>query len=305
MKVDLSEQLEQTRREGGIYLLPSKLEIRLSGADAFRYLNGQVTRELGSLGKNEAFPTCILTPKGKLCAPLLIRREGNDLIIESELSLRDALIARLERYIVADDVTLSVEASKPMAHVFGKTATEEPWVSAEGIRVTRMGQPGKDLDPSLVEALGGDLMDPIVVEALRIEGGVPSWGSELTEETLPPEAGLDLTHIDYNRGCYPGQEVISRLKSIGRVNRLLHRIQVLWEINPTEENILTQGMSIVFTEGREVGVITSVAPKIGAGYPAALGYASRAASSSGKPLFALDPLTGRRTPLSITEITGS
>lgn len=310
MKMDLAEQLARARREGGLYRLPPKLEIRLSGADAFRYLNGQVTRDLGSLGKNEALPACILTPKGKLCAPLLIRRDGNDLIVESELVLRDALIARLERYIVADDVTLSVGdlkpimPIKPMVHVFGKLAAEEPWASAEGIRVTRMGQPGKDIDLSKAEALGGDLIDPTVVEVLRIEGGIPSWGTELTEETLPPEAGLDLTHIDYNRGCYPGQEVISRLKSIGRVNRLLHRIQVLGGVNPTGENLLTQGMGIVFKEGQDVGVITGVAPKIGEGCPVALGYLSRAASSSGEPLFALDPLTGRRTPLSITELTG-
>src|SRR3954465_5639955 len=60
-----------------------------------------------------------------------------------------------------------------------------------------------------------------LLETIRIEHGVARWGFELNEETLPPEAGLERTHIDYHKGCYIGQEVISRLKSIGHVNRQL------------------------------------------------------------------------------------
>lgn len=299
--MDLAEQLAKTRREGGVYLLHPRLEIRLTGADAFRYLNGQVTRDLRRLGEKEAVTACILTPKGKLCAPLLIRRDGNDLIVESEPVLEEALTARLERYIVADDVTLSVEASKPMVHAFGKSAMEQPWASAEGLLVSRMGEPGKDLDPALAESFGITLIDPVVMGVLRIERGIPAWGSELTEETLPPEAGLDHTHIDYDRGCYPGQEVISRLKSVGRVNRLLHHVTALGD---SIESHLSKGAAIVSEGGREIGLITSIAPKIGEGPQMALGYVTRVASESRESLFALDPLTGGRTPLSITQVTG-
>ena len=301
MKVDLAEQLALARREGGACLLPPRLEIRLSGADAFRYLNGQVTRDLARMGESEALPACILNPKGKLCAPLLIRRQGGDLIVESEPTLEEALLARLERYIVADDVTLSVEPPRSVIHLFGKTATEEPWASAKGIVVTRLGHPGKDLDRATAEAVGVELIDPILLEILRIERGIPAWGSELSEETLPPEAGLDRTHIDYNRGCYPGQEVISRLKSVGRVNRLLHHLAPLEE---SMENLLTKGTPILNEEGKEVGLITSIAPRIGEKSQMALGYVVRSASESGDSLFALDPLTGGRTPLSISQVTG-
>lgn len=303
MKEDLAEQLERAHREGGAYAVPPKLEIRLSGADAFRYLNGQVTRDLGRLGQNEAIAACLLTPKGKLCAPLLIRRDGEDLIVESEMVLKEALLARLERYIVADDVTLSVEPPRSVIHVFGKTATVDPWASAEGIRVNRIGQSGKDFDLAMTEILGGDLtlMDPTIVEVLRIERGIPAWGAELSEETLPPEAGLDLTHIDYDRGCYPGQEIISRLKSIGRVNRILHHLKFPEE---SGEDTPRPGMPLVSVKGKEVGMITSIAPPIGGGFFMALGYVARAISEAAEPLFALDPLTGRKTPLSITQVTG-
>jgi folate-binding protein YgfZ len=300
---ELSDQLKRARVEGGVFELPPRLEIRLSGADAFRYLNGQITRDLKRLGAQEALHACILTPKGKLAATLLIRRDGEDLIVESDPALEESLMARLERYIVADDVTLSIEPPQRAFHVFGAMAAREPWASAPGIRVSRMGQEGRDLDPAMtgvvdVESL--PMLDPSVVEALRIERGIPKWGAELTGETLPPEAGLDRTHIDYDRGCYPGQEVISRLKSIGRVNRLLHRLRCLGSAGGT----LAPGMGIITGEGNEVGEVTSSMAGIPDESPCALGYVHRSAAESGTPLFALDPLTGSRTPLSITQVTG-
>jgi len=300
---ELSEQLKRARVEGGVFELPPQLEIRLSGADAFRYLNGQITRDLKRLGALEALPGCILTPKGKLSATLLIRRDGEDLIVESDPSLKESLTARLERYIVADDVTLSIEPPQRTFHVFGAMATGEPWVSVSGIRVSRMGEEGRDLDPAMTGVLDVEslpMLDPSVVEALRIERGIPKWGAELTGETLPPEAGLDRTHIDYDRGCYPGQEVISRLKSIGRVNRLLHHLRCLGSAGEK----LAPGMGIITGEGNEVGVVTSSVAGIPDESTCGLGYVHRAVSESGTSLFALDPLTGSRTPLSITQVTG-
>jgi folate-binding protein YgfZ len=78
---------------------------------------------------------------------------------------------------------------------------------------------------SFQRELGGRLGHTEDYERLRIERGIPAWGAELTEETLPPEAGLDNTHIDYHKGCYIGQEVISRLKSVGHVNQTLCRFR--------------------------------------------------------------------------------
>jgi folate-binding protein YgfZ len=159
-----------------------------------------------------------------------------------------------------------------------------------------MGDHGKDLDPSMAGDPGVEipaLLDPSVVEVLRIERGIPKWGAELTEETLPPEAGLDRTHIDYDRGCYPGQEVISRLKSIGRVNRLLHGFKA--------KDPLHAGMKILSSEEKEIGSLTSVADLPGGSGSIALGYLPRVVK---EPLFALDPLTGAQRALSITATFG-
>ena len=297
---DPAQQLRHARESGGAFRLPPRLRIRLSGRDAFRYLNGQVTRDLKPLeeqaGDGAALPACILTPKGKLCAPLLISRDGADLIVESYLLLEEPLTARLERYIVADDVAVSVEPAVGVIHVFGKASGMEPWSSLPGIGVTRRGVPGKDVSTASIGSELPESLDPDLVEILRIERGIPKWGAELTEETLPPEAGLDRTHIDYDRGCYPGQEVISRLKSIGRVNRLLHGFTA------QGEGSLVAGMRILSAEGKEIGSLTSASLLPGEEGSVALGYLPR---GSGEPLFALDPLTGARRALSITATFGT
>lgn len=296
---ELVTQLHRARREGGAFILSPHLVIRVSGKDAFRYLNGQVTRDLGRLSKNEAISACILTPKGKLCAPLLIRREGDDLLVEADPVLEESLFARLERYIVADDVTLSIKppSEGETVHIFGQMASDEQWKDRGGIRVSRLGVPGWDVEKTLIESNQGlKLLEPQVIETVRIECGLPIWGSELDEEILPPEAGLDRTHIDYDRGCYPGQETISRLRSIGRVRRLLHTLR------SSPGNALDEGMRVIDGEMKEVGMITSAAEQFDTGAGVALAILPREKS---EVLFACLPLTGDTTPLSIVEIHGS
>jgi folate-binding protein YgfZ len=292
-----AEQLRRARSEGGCFLLPPRLVLRLTGSDAFRYLHGQVTRDLNRLQEESALHACILTPKGKLCAPLLVWREGRDLLLEAHPLLEEALVARLERYIVADDVTIAVERAPETIHCFGPVTATSPWKELPGLGVSRLGVQGRDL--TISHEPHPPLLDPAIIERLRIERGIPAWGSELGEETLPPEAGLDRTHIDYDRGCYPGQEVISRLKSIGRVNRLLQIFEAAGDA------ALRTDASLVTGEGVEVGVITSVAPQFPGETSLALAYLQRAAVEGAIPVFALDPLTGSRTPLSITQVTGT
>jgi len=110
-----------------------------------------------------------------------------------------------------------------------------------------------------------------MLELIRIEHGVPRWGCELDENTLPPEAGLDRTHIDFHKGCYIGQEVISRLKSIGRVNRELRGFV------STDGMPLTAGARIfsVTEPPHDLGLLTSAAFSFALDRHVALGYLRR------------------------------
>ncbi|MDQ3623697.1 MAG: folate-binding protein YgfZ, partial [Verrucomicrobiota bacterium] len=117
------------------------------------------------------------------------------------------------------------------------------------------------------------ILDEPLLEALRIEAGIPRWGRELDEGTLPPEAGLDRTHIDYQKGCYIGQEVISRLKSIGRVNRRLCGFL------SQRDRPLQAGMElfVATAASASVGRLTSAAWSFSLEKPVALGYLERGA----------------------------
>lgn len=292
-RIELAKQLHSVRIEGGAYCLPPRLLIRLSGRDAFRYLNGQVTRDLSRISETQALSACILTPKGKLCASLLIWRAGKDLMIECDPALEEALMARLERYIVADDVTLALDAPAitETIHVFGSTASGQ----YPGIHSQRLGVDGTDVQKEMMHE-SVTLIDPAVIGTLRIERGIPAWGLEMNEETLPPEVGLDLTHIDYDRGCYPGQETISRLKSIGRVRR-----QLLTLCSPAGCELRPE-MRVINGENKEIGVISSAGEQFDAGAWVALAILPR---ETKEPLFAFDPLTEGTTALTIAKIHGS
>jgi len=107
----------------------------------------------------------------------------------------------------------TASAPSPLHHIFG---IEPP---AGALRIYRTGLPGFDTaeKPSDLTAA-----TPAQLALLRIVHGQPAWGLEITEDTLPQEARLEDTAVDFDKGCYVGQETVSRLKSVGRVNKRLH-----------------------------------------------------------------------------------
>ncbi len=273
---------------GGVADLSDRVKLRLTGADRVRYLNGQITSNVSKLRVGQTQPACVTTAKGRLCAEIMIRADKEALFIDADATLAETLPARLERYIVADDVELSEPlVEMRLLHFFGNLPDQLANLEALGAQpARRFGIDGWDLwvDARIMETLGKRLPEvPVLseslLESLRIERGIARWGQELDETTLPPEAGLERTHIDYHKGCYIGQEVISRLKSIGHVNRQLTGFISL-------EQPLAPGMQLFTTgpesaEGKPVGTITSAAWSFALEKPVALGYLKRGVSMTG------------------------
>ncbi|HEY5811344.1 MAG TPA: hypothetical protein VIT23_01670 [Terrimicrobiaceae bacterium] len=241
-----ASRLNHLRREGGFFVLGMRTRIRVTGADRLRYLNGQLSNDLRRLVQGEAMPALLLSAKGKLCADVFVWPDGDSLIVEADVSLEESLLARLDRYAVADDVAFEVMPADPQrCHLFGSAPSH-----GEGIRIQRMGVPGIDLPfapEELLEAGGEE------IEVLRIERGIPCWGRELSEDTLPQEARLDRLAVDFKKGCYVGQEVVSRIHSVGRVNRLLTGF--IGALNPTP----AKGTTLLDSSGQKVGRLTSAA----------------------------------------------
>ena len=247
----------------GFFEVQSHTRFQLSGPDATRYLNGQVSIDITRLKPLTARPACLLTAKGKLCALVQIWRDGGNLLIECDEALADTVQARLERYLIADDALLEpVSAPSPLHHIFG---IEPP---AGALRINRTGLPGFDIaeKPSHLTAA-----TPAQLARLRIIHCQPAWGLEITEDTLPQEARLEDTAVDFDKGCYVGQETVSRLKSVGRVNKRLHGF-----VGTLPANLpIPARLHPIGQPDTTAGHLTSTAPHFDIAQTAALGYLNR------------------------------
>jgi tRNA-modifying protein YgfZ len=252
---------------------------RLTGPDAARYLNGQVTNDVPSLADGRACYAAVCTAKGRMEGDASIALHAGEFYLDADLVLRESLGARLEKYLIADDAAFEdVSNLWSLSHVFGSNPPPAPEAGFV-IAYARFGVPGHDVwianrSPIIV----GAIVEIDVLETLRLEQGIPRWGAELTANTLPPEAGPHmLDAISYTKGCYVGQETIARLKSVGHVNRTLVFLQSDSAAFPAPETKLKQN-------DREIGSVTSsgYSPRLEKGI--ALGYAQRQAATDGASL---------------------
>jgi tRNA-modifying protein YgfZ len=209
--------------------ISDRAKFRLCGSDRLRFLNGQITNDLRKATDAQAIEACVLSTKGKIDAHLFLVNEPEAFLLDADAELRSALPARLERYIIADDVEVQdVSNDFVLFHLLGAEPTNLPseW---KAVRIRRFLEPGWDIRTKageraqVLETLTGlaTFCDPAAWERLRIESGIPRWGRELTGDIIPLEANLEERCVDYGKGCYIGQEVISRMKMSGQTNKRL------------------------------------------------------------------------------------
>ena len=236
--------------------LSARAKLRVTGADRIRFLNGQTTNDVRKAGPEATQESCVLNGKGHLDAHIFLSATPNDIWIDADQELREPLQTRLERYVIADDVM--IEDVTDQFALFHVLADSEPKISGAKFcfRSWRLGIDGWDLwvEVARAEAVKSTLaadyraMDESEWEVLRIENGIPRWGRELTPEIIPPEANLQMRAIDYEKGCYIGQEVISRMKMSGQTRQRLSGL--------TSEIALVPGME-VRAGTKVVGRVTS------------------------------------------------
>ena len=267
--------------------LTTRLKLRVAGADRFRFLNGQLTNDVRKATEANSIEACVLNAKGKMDAHVFLHVDSDSFILDADPALRSSLQPRLERYIIADDVQIEdVTDELSIFHRLGAA----PSSFSSGTRiisVDRFGETGCDVwvaankrnEIAAELAHEFEFCDDNCAEVFRIERGVPRWGRELTNEIIPVEANLEQRCIDYGKGCYIGQEVISRMKMSGQRNKQLMGLRSLME-TPTRE-----GMRLIAPEGKEIGWITS-ATRTAEG-EIALGYVKRGFNSPGSKMEAV------------------
>src|SRR5207253_6854612 len=264
--------------QGAFLDLSARAKFRITRTDSFRFLNGQITNDLRKASETVAVEACVLNAKGRMDAHIFVCAFGECFLVDAAPNLREKLRARLERYVIADDV--EVEDVTDQFSLFHVLSPELQRVEdGRVVSVQRFVEPGCDIwsDAAHRDALSQRLsshfefLDPVAAEVMRIEKGIPRWGSELTEEIIPVEANLEQRTIDYQKGCYIGQEVISRIKMSGQTNK---RLCGLISLNNTP---LQPGMKLVAPSapGKEAGWITSATRSQRPGKEIALGYVKR------------------------------
>lgn len=267
--------------------LSARAKFRVTGADRFRFLNGQITNDLRKASDTVAIEACVLNAKGKLNAHIFVAAFGESFLIDTEPELRETLCQRLERYVIADDVEIEDVTHK--FSLFHVVTNEAPTLGASRIvSVHRFATPGWDIWSETVrhDILRDELLaasafiDSRAAEVMRIEQGLPRWGRELTEQIIPIEANLEQRTVDYEKGCYIGQEVISRMKMSGQTNKRLCGLISL------DDKPLQQGMKLVAhsESAKEAGWITSATHSEDLGKEIALGYVKRGFNNPGTKL---------------------
>ncbi len=262
-----------------LFDLSDRVKLCLLGDDRIRFLNGQVTNDIRRVSANVSMPACVLNAKGKMDALIFVSATDDGLLIDADLELKAILGPRLERYIIADDVVVDDWSEEfALFHLTGKNEPESPY-EWHWRRSRRFGVEGSDL---LIKAAESDRVrqqlmkessfcDSDGLEEFRIEQGVPRWGRELTNEIIPVEAGLEKDAIDYDKGCYIGQEVISRMKMSGQTNKRLCGLISL------DDKPLIAGMRLTTKkeESKDAGWITSAIYSSRLKKEIALGYVRR------------------------------
>lgn len=293
-----------------LFDLTGRAAIAVQGRDRAEFLHGLLTNDVKKLRPGEGCAAALLTAKGKIRADLVVLCRGDELLLDAEADLAAPLVAMLQSYVFFQQVAAENHTGvMGVLHLEGTGAGEifrkvirqdgpgEPHgnVDVEGtlaVRESRGGFEGFDLRvargelgslrTSLVEA-GAAPAEPAVLEAARIEAGIPRWGAELTEEVLPDEAGLTTRGwVSYTKGCYIGQETVARIRTYGHVNRRLVGLLLPLAAVPP------RGTEVRHAE-KKVGVVTSAVRSSRLSKAVALAYVHCDHAGLGTPLSVLLP----------------
>jgi len=265
-------------REGAAVLdIAGRGKIRALGADRVRLLHAMTTNHVEQLKPGQGCYTFFLNAQGRILADANILAMPDHLLLDTEAATRERLYQHLDKYIIADDVTLE-DATESAATVglegpgalaimeqIGSPMPDAPyatriWGSRTVARLNAAGGEGfwfflprekcdalvsELIAAGAVEASHGDLL------AVRLEQGKPRYGDDFSDAHLPQETQL-MHAVHFNKGCYLGQEIVERIRSRGNVHRLLVRVGIEGAVVPARGTKLASG-------DKEAGEIMSAA----------------------------------------------
>jgi folate-binding protein YgfZ len=303
-----------------------------SGPDAQRYVNAVLTSNVRDLTPGQGAVGLLLTPQGHILAEVETLALADSILAASHAMVRERTFSTLDKFIIMDDVTLEdVTPSTGTVDLVGPLAAamilEETGVDIASqsagthmeatlgsipcriIRRTWVDRPAATVVvareclaalwkmlASRVRAHDGAPAGMEALNSIRLEGGTAWFGHDYDDKNIPHEAGLEYSHINYEKGCYVGQEIVVRVKSRGHANRRLTELQFLAATTPTPgTKLLTPGN----VGASEVGHVTSAGYSPLLGQPIGIGYLRREHSAIGTQLDAAGIFTEVISPPSV------
>ena len=280
--------------------------IVVSGSERASYLQGLLTNDIVALKAGQGCYAAYLTAQGRMIADLDVYELGDVLLLAMGGGVKDAVMAKLDQFIFSEDVQLGdvsgtfaqiaivgPEAAGVVASIVRDVSRDAlhampehgnargEWAGGAAIvtGIADTGEPGFDLYVERAQsgalkvalsAAGARELDEATAEAVRIEAGVPLFGHDMDQETIPLEAGIESRAISFSKGCYVGQEVIIRVlhRGHGRVARKLVGLTLDGDEVPAAGAAVRSG-------DREIGSVTSSTPSPAKQRPIALAYVHR------------------------------
>jgi folate-binding protein YgfZ len=246
---ELDAQYRVLREGAGLLDRSARGQLALRGTEAAEYLQGQITNETEALEPGRGCYAALLDRKGHIQADLrVLRLSAEELWLDTEPATLQALRRHLETYKIGRDVEIVDRGSETaMLTVIGPASGEVAGVtpgsehshveaSVAGIACRAV---ATDLGVDLIAAAGeADALKAGLVgagavevsehaaEIVRVESGRPRFGAEMSAATMPAEAGIVERAVDFEKGCYIGQEPVARLHYRGRPNRQLRGLRL-------------------------------------------------------------------------------
>jgi folate-binding protein YgfZ len=270
----------------GVYDLGLRARISLTGSDRVRWLNGMVTNNIRDLAAGSGVYAFLLNPQGRILGDMTVYNPGEALMVETDRSQVEKIIATFDHYIIMDDVEVTnvseQETALGLAGPKSRAILNAAGIEVPELKPLQMITPKCDCDCGCVEctvvrgedaqrqsyeiwlapkdvyktwnallAAGATAVGSEALEMQRIAAGIPLYGVDIRERDLPQETE-QMRALNFNKGCYVGQEIVERIRSRGNVHRKFTGFLL------EGAAAISTGEKIVSGE-KEVGEVTSVA----------------------------------------------
>jgi len=301
-----TDEFAALRSTCGVYNLGNRAKIELTGSDRVRWLNGMITNNVRDLTAGHGVYGFLLNPQGHILGDLIAYNRAEHILVDTDQSQLETILATFDHYIIMDDVEVANISDKlsaigltgPNAGSVLKAAGLEvpelkplqiadlPWqqTNVSIVRGESVSFPSYEVwvasehAASVRETLqrsGAVPVGPEALELYRVALGIPLYGKDIRERDLPQETEQQRA-LNFNKGCYVGQEIVERIRSRGAVHRKFTGFTVTGAAPAPGTKIQAQA--------KDVGEITSsaVIPSPDGEHTVALGYIRREVGVPGK-----------------------